>query len=348
MAVDALCFYVVFRTFVVTFADLEWLIGRVVLLLIPYVPLVWIESLTYQNPFAAIGGVELIRGGTLWIREGRLRATGSFGHPSLLGTFGGAMLPLYLGMIMSKPSRRWVHIVGALACLAIVGASNSGGPLICVVVAMAGWLLWPLRRDMRFIRIGAVFVVAGLALVMKAPIWYVLARVSSITGGDGYHRAALLDVAFQHLDRWWLVGMAARDTSSWLPYTNTNTGAVDMTNNFLNFGIGAGLGAVTLLVTVLVLAYKQLGRAMAAIRAHRAGSPQQEPILWGLGVALAVHIFNWFGITYWDQSSALWFFQLAAVATLSRYALRQRPMQYRGPFPRRPAAALMRQRRLAP
>lgn len=315
--VDALLLYGAFRSFVRNVDDLRWILRLVAVLLIPYTVLVWVESVTFQNAFAPIGGVELIRAGDLWMREGRLRATGSFGHPSLMGTLGGTFLPLYVGLWLARPSQRATALVGIVTCLGVVGASNSGGPMICLVAAFAGWMLWPMRRAMHLVRRGLSFTLIALALVMNAPIWYVLARISDITGGDGYHRAVLLDIGFQNLDRWWLAGMPMRETGSWLPYTNTTTGAVDMTNNFLGFGVTAGLGAVVLLVALLTVAFSQLGKSMADSRAAPRGGIDIEPLYWGLGATLAVHAFNWFGITYWDQTNAIWFFHLAVIGSLT-------------------------------
>jgi hypothetical protein len=155
--------------------------------------------------------------------------------------------------------------------------------------------------------------------VMKAPIWYLLDRFSSLTGGGGFHRAALLDAAFQHLDHWWLMGMPILETSRWLPYTNTNTGAVDMTNHFLVFGITAGLGAILLLIAVLRAAFSALGRSLALARLS-GPAKSDEILLWGLGVALAVHIFNWFSITYWDQLNVVWILHIACVGSLASRA----------------------------
>jgi hypothetical protein len=325
--VDAICLYAVFRSLVRNIEEFRWLLRVVALMLVPYACLVWMESLTFQNSFASVGGVELIRAGNLWIREGRLRAVGSFGHPSLLGTVGGAFLSLYIGLWFARPAERMYAFLGATACLGIVGASNSGGPMICVVAAVVGWLLWPLRGAMHLVRRGLVAMLIVLPLVMNAPIWYVLARISDITGGDGHHRAVLLDVGFQHLDRWWFAGMPARETGRWLPYANTNTGAVDMTNNFLSFGVNAGLGALFLLVALLTVAYSQLGRAMSTLRARAPPNVERsaEPLYWGLGVMLSVHAFNWFGITYWDQTSAIWFLHLAAIGSLTEAVLRKTP-----------------------
>jgi hypothetical protein len=124
-------------------------------------------------------------------------------------------------------------------------------------------------------------------------------------------------VAFQNLDKWWLAGMPLRDTSHWLPYTNSLTGVVDMTNNFLSFGVTAGLGAVFLYVALLTVAYKALGSAMGRLREEPSPDENVEPIYWGLGVAVTVHIVNWFGITYWDQTSSLWYLHLAIIGSLA-------------------------------
>jgi hypothetical protein len=322
IAVDALLSYVAFRGLVENAAGFRWFLRAFVVLLIPYVAFVSIETLTSNNPFASIGGIELIRAGDRWFRDGRLRATGSFGHPSLMGTLGGTFLPLYIGLAFAR-SDRFLASVGIVLSLAIVWASNSGGPATCVFAAILGWMLWTMRGSMRWVRRASVAFIALLALAMKAPIWYLLSRISDITGGDGYHRSVLLDVAFQNLDIWWLAGMRLLDTSKWLPYTNTNTGAVDMTNNFLVFGITAGLGSMLLLIALLIQGFKHIGQALALLRSR--GDKELEYLYWGLGVMLGVHLFNWFGITYWDQSNLLWFMHLAVVSSLSHEIIHASP-----------------------
>lgn len=94
-----------------------------------------------------------------------------------------------------------------------------------------------------------------------------------------------------------------------------------MTNNFLVFGIVAGLGAVVLLIALLTQAFRSIGRGIAAMRARQDGSDAQF-ILWGLGVMLSVHLFNWFGITYWDQTYVIWFLHLAIISSLTAEVLR--------------------------
>lgn len=39
----------------------------------------------------------------------------------------------------------------------------------------------------------------------------------------------------------------------------------------------------------------------------------REALLFGFGVVVAVHVVNWFAISYFDQSYAVWYFQLACI-----------------------------------
>lgn len=334
-AVDALLSYFLFRALIRTLDDVRWLLAAIAILLIPYAVIVWRETLSMDNAFAAIGGYQNALNGDMWFREGRLRATGSFAHPSLMGTIGGSFLPLFIGLMYFERNRR-IAAIGLAGCLALVGASNSGGPAVCVITAILGWLLWPMRERMRKVRIGLVVGFFLLALVMNAPIWYVMAKLSSIVGGDGWHRGALLDVAFANLDRWWLAGMSLYGTANWLPYNNTTTGYVDITNTFLLFGLNAGLGAIALLVFLLVVAFSQLGRSMHTIRQHGPAAAQVERLYWGAGVMLTVHVLNWFAITYFDQTNYMWFFHLALIGTLTGNALSRDPARARIVDPQQP------------
>ena len=59
---------------------------------------------------------------------------------------------------------------------------------------------------------------------------------------------------------------------------------------------------------------------MIAIRSQPQVEENNEYFLWGLGVMLFVHIVNWYGIAYWDQTNAVWFLQLALVGSLTHTA----------------------------
>jgi len=308
--VDAFLSYFAFRGMVRNLTELRLFLSSFLLILIPYALLVTFESITRNNLFTLIGGRT---GGADMIREGRLRAIGSFRHPSLMGTLGATFIPLYLGLALGAQNRMRAFY-GIAACAAIIWASNSGGPASGGIVAFAGWLIWKLRAKMRFVRIGAVLSVIFLGLIMKAPIWYLIAKVSSITGGDGWHRSKLMERAFESLGEWWLSGMPHENTRDWFPYYIHGTGGADITNQFIVYAIAAGLGSMALFIYVLVQSYKTIGAAIDHNRSNTIFAPSNEYLLWGLGVMLAVHMFNWIGIGYFDQTYALWYLQLAMIS----------------------------------
>lgn len=309
--IDAYLCYFTFRGLIGDLEDFRWFLRAFLLLLGPFAALVLFESLTTNNLFSYMGAVRAED----FMRAGRLRCQGSFRQPILMGTLGASFFPLYISLALSKESRK-LGLFGMGLCTIIVWASNSGGPASCAAIGLAGWMLWKWRTRMRFVRRVIAAGIIALTLVMKAPVWYLLARVSLLTGGGGWHRSFLIDNAVQHLSEWWLAGMPIEETIDWFPYSLRVTGGADMTNAFIAFGITSGLIAIGLFVALLTCAYRQLGIALAAVRFSSGDSRTTEFTLWGLGVMLTVHVVNWFGITYFDQIYVVWFLQLAAIANL--------------------------------
>jgi hypothetical protein len=311
MAGDAFLSYFTFRGLIGNMEDFRWFLRTFLLLLVPYTLAILYESFSRHDLFSSMGGVAE---GT-WVRGDRVRCFGSFRQPDLLGMFAASFLPLYIALSCIARERKFA-IIAICLCLIIVWASNSGGPASAVGMGLLGWMFWRVRTEMRKVRWGIVCVIVLLALVMKAPIWYIFAHISSVTGGDGYHRSYLLDMACQHFDHWWLDGMPIKDTSDWFPYELGDTGQADITNQYVAFGLNAGVGAIVLFILLLKRAYGAVGQALTVIRSSSTGIGEAEFLFWGLGIMLAVHITNWFGITYFDQTYMLWFMQLAVISTL--------------------------------
>ncbi len=68
---------------------------------------------------------------------------------------------------------------------------------------------------MRAIRWGIVVILLALHAVMKAPVWFLISRLSELTGGSGWYRSALIDAFIRHFDEWWLIGTGY--TAHWMP-----------------------------------------------------------------------------------------------------------------------------------
>ena len=176
--------------------------------------------------------------------------------------------------------------MACLCCLAIVYFANSGGPVSALVAGLLAWYAWPLRGSMRLVRRTIALTLVGLAFAMKAPIWYLPAKISNLTGGDGWHRSYLLETAFNRVSEWWLMGMDISETAEWFQYTLAATGSADITNQYLLFGINGGLAAIVLFVALIVQIFKGVGLQLARPDL----SPSDRYFAWALGCTTVVHI----------------------------------------------------------
>jgi hypothetical protein len=309
-ALDAILVYTSFRSLITSRDDITWCLKALVVLLVPYVLAVAVESRGSTNPFAYIGASNAV-----WLREGGVRCFGSFRHPSLLGSFGAGIIPLYIGLTFQRQLRSWA-IIGATIAAMLVLFAHSGGPVAGALVGLLGWGLWRFRTRMSNFRRALACLIIGLTIFMKAPIWYLPSKLSNLTGGGGWHRARVMEVAFERVHEWWLVGMPRARTSDWLPYRLRSTGSADITNQFVEFGLEAGLGAVLITIWVLTEGFRSVGRSIAAVRSQ--GDYAAETLIWGLGVGLGVHVANWLGITYFDQITVAFIFHLASIGSVEQ------------------------------
>jgi len=310
LATDAFLCYFTFRGLVGGVEDFRWFLCTFVILLVPYLVLLLIERLTGQNPFAVLNaGLD-----AAWLRDDKVRCFGSFRNPSILGSLGASFLPLYIGLSFSR-SKRLYAITGVILSLGIVWLSNSGGPMSFAVFGILGWTLWIFRNRMRIVRRGGLVLIAAVALVMKAPIWYLPTHFSF--GGDAWHRSYLMEVAMQHIGEWWLWGMPIAKTIDWFPYTLGASDQADITNAFISFGMAAGLTAIVLFVWLLTEAFRSIGKKLLKIRLASSHPCEIEYLLWGLGVMLAGHVANFTAITYFDQFYVIWLMQLAFISNLT-------------------------------
>jgi hypothetical protein len=182
----------------------------------------------------------------LYIRGDRIRAMGPFAHPILAGTVGAVCLPLMAGM---WHRRRFVAYAGIAACLAMVVSSASSGPLMSSIAAAAGLLMWPYRHGMKQVRRLIVAIYVFLAIAMKAPVYYLIARINFVDGSTGYHRALLIESAIKYLNEWWIVGTDF--TRHWAPSPGYTPQHTDITNHYLSMGIQGGLPLLILFIASL-------------------------------------------------------------------------------------------------
>ena len=248
------------------------------------------------NVFGYLGGVPIVP----TVREGSLRAQGPFAHALLAGTFGATLLPFFIWLWTTRQSRILAMSgVAASTIIAILSASSS--PIMAYAAAVFAMCLWPLRNYLQIFRWGFVIALVALALIMKAPVWFLIARIDLIGGSSGYHRAMLIDQFIRHFSDWWLVGTNANGTWGWDLW--------DTCNQYVTEGESGGLAALACFVAMISVAFARLGQA----RKMQTGNPPREWFFWSLGAALFAHVVAFWGIAYFDQTRMLWFAMLATV-----------------------------------
>jgi hypothetical protein len=304
MVLNVLGFYFLIRVFV---EDLETFLRVCKIILIALLPIaieMIYEAKTGRNLFSVFGGVSDFSD----IRGGKVRAQGPFDHSILAGTVGAVCLPLAL---LLWKSNRQLALLGLVATLCMVVASRSSGPAMTLIFVCIGLGLWRFRRYMRLIRWSAVLGVLVLAMVMNAPIYYILDRIDITGHSTGWHRAALIHGAITHLDDWWLGGTDY--TRDWTPEAGYDKNDTDITNHYIRMAVWGGLPMMALFIWSLVIAFRMVSKAL---RDNRSAPFQVQFLFWTLGCILFAHVTAMVSISYFDQTVFFLYFVLAAISTL--------------------------------
>jgi hypothetical protein len=270
------------------------------------------EKLHQVNLFGLLGGVRAIPE----VRLGSVRAQGPFQHELLAGTFGATLLPLFF-LLWKRGTSQVLAVLGAISATVMVVTSHSSTSVMAYAAALIAICAWPLRRHMRLVRWALVLALVSLQLVMKAPAWFLIARVDIVGGSSGYHRAMLVDHFITHFRDWWLMGTA--DNARW------GFDMWDLCNQFVSEGELGGLATFACFVAMILLGFSKIGRARKSVEGDR----EKEWYFWLLGAALLSHVTAFFGVSYFDQTRVLWFALLAfiVIATAPYLAVKRVPKE---------------------
>jgi len=269
------------------------------------------ELATGHNPYALLGGARAATYASLAARGERFRAQGPFAHSILAGTFGAVLLPLFAALWWKGKKYRTISVIGILSSTVMTIACNSSTPVMGYAAGVLALCLWPLRKSMRVIRWGIVLIVVALHLVMKAPVWNLIARVDISGGSSSWHRYLLIDECIRHFGDWWLVGV--KDTSAW------GWDMWDTANQYVWTCDNSGLLPFILFLAVLIYGFKYLGRARRAV----AKDKKRGLFVWAVGSALFANVIAFFGISYFDQTIVAWYALLAMTSTVSAVRLKK-------------------------
>jgi hypothetical protein len=298
LALDGLGLYVVFRLFCRSLEDVKFLSVALGLVLAPLAASMVYEKISSHNLLSVFGSPEASQ-----IRDGRSRARGPFRHAILAGTIGAFSVPFMVGLWRTH---RAVAALGLTACVCIVVASNSSGPLMSLATALFALALWPFRERLHIARWAAVGLYLLLAVVMTRPPYYLMARIDLTGSSTGWHRARLIESSIAHLNEWWLAGTDY--TRHWMPTgVSWSPDHTDLTNHFIALGVYGGLPLLLTFLAVMAVCFRRVGRQLATDRTRRAA----PSIPWALGSVLFTIAVTSVSISYFDQS-ILWLYMTIA------------------------------------
>lgn len=298
---DAFGMYFLFRCLIRSWLDVDRIVLGCIWISIPVAMFFFIENRTGRNMFSVFGGVKAITA----VRDGRLRCMGAYSHPIIAGCFWVALLPLSFAYYWrTKKDRIWATM-GTLASLSIIAFCASSTPVMGVMAAFVGGSGFFLRPYLSHIRWGIVLSLVALHVVMEAPVWHLISRVSAVGGSTGYFRFKLIDSAITHFSEWALFG--THSTAHWF------WGAQDLCNQYVYEGVQGGILSLGLFICLISVAFHQIGRLHRFLGSHR----YRAILTWSLGVSLFVQCCCFVGISYYGQIWVVWYLILAMIGSLS-------------------------------
>jgi hypothetical protein len=298
---DAYGMYFLFRCLIKDWLDVDRIIMGFILISIPVAAFFVLEKGTGHNVFSVFGGVPAI---TI-VREGKARCQGAFSHPIIAGCFWASLVPLLVTYWWKSAKDRIWATIGLFASFTIVVCCASSTPVMGVFAAIIGGLFFVFHRQMRVIRWTVLLLLVVLHMVMEAPVWHLISRVSAVGGSTGYFRYQLIDNAIRHFAEWAILG--TKSTAHWF------WGAQDLCNQYILVGVEGGFLTLCFFVIVIAVAFCEIGRLWRS----QSLSPYRIALSWAMGVSLFVHCMNFIGVSYFGQIWLIWYLLLAMIGSLS-------------------------------
>ncbi|MDB6172544.1 MAG: hypothetical protein JWL59_1855 [Chthoniobacteraceae bacterium] len=305
IAYNALGTYFLIRIFCRDTQDVMHLVKITALFLAPIAIEMMYEQFTGKNLFSIFGKVD----SAVIVRSGRFRAQGPFLHPILAGTIAAACIPLMIGI---WNTHRFAAKVGVIACLMMVFASASSGPLVGVFFGLLALAAWRWRHRTSHMRIFAVIVYCLLALVMSKPPYFILARLDLTGSSTGWYRAELIRSTIAHFNEWWFSGTDY--TRHWMATGVTNNpDHTDITSQYILNGVHGGVFLMLIFVFILWGAFSYVGKLS---KRQENVDESQARFAWALGASLFAHAASCISVAYFDQSFLFLYMTLAAISSL--------------------------------
>ena len=274
--------------------------------------LVALEWATGTNPFAILGRV-----GTA-VREGRYRCQASFPHSIMLGLFWATLVPLFIGFAQ-QDKHKLLFWSAVAASIFIVAATASSTPILTLLIVLIILCGYKWRQYTGSVGWGLLASLVVLHIVMKAPVWHLIARINVVGGSTGWHRYNLINQAVNRFSEWMFLG--CRYTYHW------GWSMGDITNHYILEGVRGGIITLALFLVMIYTALRILLRLFCQNQECK-----QQFLTWCLFVTILGHCMAFFGVSYFGQIIMWWYMTLAMVGFLNeddkehnRYAISYQP-----------------------
>jgi len=262
------------------------------------------EQIAHVNVFGYLGNGWI----GVTVRDGKIRSEGVMGC-IYAGVFGGVLIPWFLWLWTTGKSRI-LALAGFAGATAMAITSNSSTSLLALGGSLVGLAFWPLRKQMRLVRWGLALSLVTLHLVMKAPVWALIAHIDLTGSSSGDHRYKLMDNCIRHFSDWWLIGYQY--------YNNWGWDMWDLCNQFVVIALTGGLLTLIFYIAIFKRSFAAIGNARKDVNGDRA----REWLLWCLGVDLFANVVSHFGINYMAQLM-MSVFPLLACISVAAYEAKQ-------------------------
>jgi len=257
--------------------------------MVPFIALEWANG---ANPFGALGRVATA------IRDGNYRCQATFPHSIMMGLFWATLVPLFVGF--SRQRHKWLFWAAVAASAFMSVATNSSTPILTLVAVAALLAAYKWRYLTGTAAWGIVAMLVALHIVMKAPVWHLVARIGVVSGSTGYHRFNLIDNALRHFSEWMVLGI--RDTGHW------GYGLEDITNQFILEGVRGGFVTLVLFCAILYVGARALVRLSL-----RSRDKHESYLAWCVFVTVIAHVISFIGVSYFGQITMIWYLLLASI-----------------------------------
>jgi len=278
---DNLGLYWIFRQYIRSFDDIYDIVKVFAFYAIISAPLIAAEKIRQSSFFSIFGPVAAT------FHAGRFRCAGPFPHYIIMGVFWSILLPLFYAKVKAKAHAffYWAAIIAALIC---VYFSASSTPLLTVAAIIMFWLLYNFRAHGKGIFWFTCFMLLVLHMVMKAPVWHLMARMNIFGGSTGWYRFHLFNEFIKHTSEWFFIG--TKSTAAWDP------ALWDITNQYVLEAVRGGFITLFLFIVILYKAVKITGKYSLLEK-----DIGKKFMSWGVCVTLLGHVITFWGVSYFGQ-----------------------------------------------